>query len=567
MRWFLGLALAVALSACSSVGTGPLPTSLTPSHRGASPRAHVSLRIVIPRKHRHSFHYISPATQSIAITVTPFTGRALHFNADLTPATNPNCTPALVCTISFPLAPGPYIASFATYDGPLAGGNGFTNPPTGNELSANDNVPMLLKAGAHTTFKIVLGGVPAGAVVIPYGDNGFTFSKCMSTASVGVYGLDADGNVILGQGEPALALVSSDTTHLAVSQTPSPSAPNTFVLSRPNIPAGGATVNLTATVTPPTLTGAPAANGHATVTFNGDICGVFTHFNIPTAHSLPFLGITAGPDGAVWFTEHDGDNIGRISTAGNITEFTAGSGGDQPTDLVSDGVALWYTEFHSNRIAKITTGGTVTQFSVFSGIGPFGITFGPFNEWFTDELSYQIEGFAETPGGYSQFLAPTPTTNSAPVGIAAGPDGALWFTESNSNSIGRAPPALHPMTEFTIPTHGSEPYAITAGPDGALWFTECSGNNIGRITTTGAVTEFPIPTAASNPLGITVGPDGALWFAEGVANKLGRITTDGTVTEFTITGTTGSGPLGITTGSDRNIWFTESGSNQIGRLQ
>ena len=47
---------------------------------------------------------------------------------------------------------------------------------------------------------------------------------------------------------------------------------------------------------------------------------------------------------------------------------------------------------------------------------------------------------------------------------------------------------------------------ITAGPDGALWFTEYWGNKIGRITTAGVITEFPVPTASSNVDDITAGP-------------------------------------------------------------
>ncbi len=38
------------------------------------------------------------------------------------------------------------------------------------------------------------------------------------------------------------------------------------------------------------------------------------------------------------------------------------------------------------------------------------------------------------------------------------------------------------------PTSDSQPLGITAGPDGALWFTEVRGNKIGRITTSGTIT-------------------------------------------------------------------------------
>ncbi len=87
------------------------------------------------------------------------------------------------------------------------------------------------------------------------------------------------------------------------------------------------------------------------------------------------------------------------------------------------------------------------------------------------------------------------------------------------------------ITEFSIPPAESDPVGITAGPDGNLWFTD-SASAIGRITTKGHVTGFPIPTANSGLFGITAGSDGNLWFTEETSNKIGRITTAGLVTEF-----------------------------------
>src|SRR2546427_9682449 len=43
-------------------------------------------------------------------------------------------------------------------------------------------------------------------------------------------------------------------------------------------------------------------------------------FPIPNPFSDPF-GITAGPDGNLWFTEGYADEIGRITPAGVITQF------------------------------------------------------------------------------------------------------------------------------------------------------------------------------------------------------------------------------------------------------
>ena len=72
---------------------------------------------------------------------------------------------------------------------------------------------------------------------------------------------------------------------------------------------------------------------------------------------------------------------------------------------------------------------------------------------------------------------------------------------------------------------------MTAGPNGALWFTNYGSNTIGEITTTGTVSNFTDPSI-SKPIDITTGPDGALWFTNQGNNSIGRITTGGSVTQL-----------------------------------
>ena len=95
----------------------------------------------------------------------------------------------------------------------------------------------------------------------------------------------------------------------------------------------------------------------------------------------------------------------------------------------------------------------------------------------------------------------------SPFGIAAGPDGNLWFTEvtgPNQGAIGRIDPTTGDVTEFTA---GISPFAslsgVTAGPDGNLWFTEKNGNRIGRINTA------LDPAAHRNPSPIAIPAIGA----------------------------------------------------------
>jgi hypothetical protein len=84
--------------------------------------------------------------------------------------------------------------------------------------------------------------------------------------------------------------------------------------------------------------------------------------------------------------------------------------------------------------------------------------------------------------------------------------------------------AVGAIAQATVPTAGSQPEGIAAGPDGNVWFTEGFASQIGRITPTGTITEFAIPTLGSGPFGITAGPDGNVWFTELDANNIGRAT-------------------------------------------
>jgi virginiamycin B lyase len=289
-----------------------------------------------------------------------------------------------------------------------------------------------------------------------------------------------------------------------------------------------------------------------------------SEFTVPTASSVP-AGITAGPDGALWFTETGSNKIGRITTTGTTTEFPVPTALSFPLGIAAgpDG-ALWFTEISVDKIGRITTAGAITEFSVPTAASqPFAIAVGPDGAlWFTEQAGNNI-GRITTTGAMSEFSVPT--ASSQPIGITAGPDGALWFTEASGNKIGRVTTA-GTMTEFVIPTANSTPKFITTGADGALWFTEFDGNKIGRITTTGTVTEFVIPTVTSQPVGIAAGPDGALWFTEQGGNKIGRITTGGTITAEIPVPTATSELFGIAAGPDGALWFAEENRNKIGTL-
>jgi streptogramin lyase len=217
--------------------------------------------------------------------------------------------------------------------------------------------------------------------------------------------------------------------------------------------------------------------------------------------------------------------------------------------------------------------GTITEFPLSQASVLNSIAAGPDGAlWFTEQSGNKI-GRITPNGAITEFALPEPT--SMPCGIIAGPDGNLWFAESSvtfspytvgTGRIGRITPT-GAITEFTTPTPKSGPCEMMLGADGNVWFLEDAVNQIGRITPNGRAVEFPLPHVSLLG-GIAVAPDGDFWFTEEYANQadaIGRITTSGAITEFTLP-MSGGQPDGITAGPDGALWFTELSGNKIGRM-
>jgi len=255
------------------------------------------------------------------------------------------------------------------------------------------------------------------------------------------------------------------------------------------------------------------------ITVAGDITTFPLPFD-PMPLGRGVYGLTAGPDGALWFTEIRGNRIGRLTTSGAVTYFPLPAPHEQPY-LITTGAdgALWFTESHA--IGRITTAGALTRYPV--------------------ETAY----------------------SSDPTAITPGPDGALWFTEVNQQRIGRTSTAGQ-TTVVDLPGMPGlcGPLGITAGPDGALWFACLLAGRIGRMATDGTLSSYPV-NAKSGPSYLAPGPDGALWFTEQNTNSIGRITPDGVVDEYPLLA--GSGlPHGIAAGPG-GVWFTDL--REIGRIR
>ena len=274
--------------------------------------------------------------------------------------------------------------------------------------------------------------------------------------------------------------------------------------------------------------------------------------------------IVAGPDGDLWFDHAaiftpTGQTIGRITTSGQISEFSAGlSDSSAVTNLTAgtDG-NVWFADESSNpAIGRITPEGQIAEFS--AGLVP-------------DE--------------YPIIFGPAPAA-----------DGSLFFSANQPHRI--AVEQVASTGEISRPPLGLDPKTFRVGPftvaaDGNLWFrverhrppvkTDQVGGPtaIARMTPSGQVAEFSrclrqLPEFAG-PEGLTEGPGGDIWFNTRISGEsahanvastpaIGRITPAGRITEYRFGLNQYSEPDTLTIAGGR-VWLIDRGSDSIAELK
>jgi virginiamycin B lyase len=258
--------------------------------------------------------------------------------------------------------------------------------------------------------------------------------------------------------------------------------------------------------------------------------GTVSRLAIPSSLSGPFA---VGPAGEVWLVASTGrgeesSGVNRVDPDGTVQHF-AFSGKERP--LVIYDVAVG-----AEGAAWATAGEPL-----FAGPGPAS----------TQGKLLRVSA----DGSEAEFPLPK---EIEPRDIAVGADGNLWFTAvegsysiEHSTSlgtgyIGRMTPA-GTVTVFPTPTEESRPEAIVAGPDGRLWFQEDKPSRIRTIATDGTfgrAYKLPLRSWRSD---LAFGPEGDLWIAAGEAGLL-RLSSGGRLTRF------GGRPEAVVAGVEGDIW-------------
>jgi streptogramin lyase len=285
--------------------------------------------------------------------------------------------------------------------------------------------------------------------------------------------------------------------------------------------------------------------------------GTFTGYPFMSSLSEIADNMVVGPDGDIWFSDMGTTSIGKIAPDGAITEYPLGMGAIPTNIAVGPDGNLWFSD-NRGAIGRITTSGSVHEFTsgLQTGAVPDAIAPGPDgNVWFTDQYGNQRAIGRVTPSGQiTEFTAGL--NDDLPLDITAGADGNLWVPQASMDPMTPSAVAeITPSGQITEITNGVNPTgledgdSILAGPNGALWFTDSRPPDaIGRIvispiaatgaatavsstaaTITGSVTPFADITAVSIQYG--TGPSlGSATEAGSLAASTTREPVTGTLT-------------------------------------
>jgi streptogramin lyase len=185
---------------------------------------------------------------------------------------------------------------------------------------------------------------------------------------------------------------------------------------------------------------------------SGQAIGRITTAGIITQIATPGLqpnSIALGSDGNIWFTDDSyNDTVDRINPDDSISPFSIPTAFAQPNDLISgpDG-ALYFTEGFNQAIGRVTMSGTVTESPINADMNsPNQLVFDSAgNLWVTGNNAGLVE---ITPQGVTNTIGPPSTAVGGLDGLTVGPDGALWFTDTGRDQIGR----IDPSSLTSLPT-------------------------------------------------------------------------------------------------------------------
>src|SRR5713101_5422652 len=202
-------------------------------------------------------------------------------------------------------------------------------------------------------------------------------------------------------------------------------------------------------------------------------------------------------------------------SASRIQEYPVPAG-SHPHDVApaSDG-GVWYVAQRLGELGRLDPAtGQIRRIQLGEKSRPHGVIVGPDGApWITDGGLNAI--VRVDPGTEKVSVYPLPSGREGVNLNTAAFDkrGVLWFT-GQSGIYGRLDPKTGRVEVFDAPK-GAGPYGIAAAPDGTVYYASLAGNYIARLDSkTGAATVIEPPTPKQGARRVWADSKGDVWVSE-----------------------------------------------------
>ncbi len=323
--------------------------------------------------------------------------------------------------------------------------------------------------------------------------------------------------------------------------------------------------------------------GTGVVGYSGD-GGPAAQARLTTPH-----GIALGPDGSLYIADTTYPSIRRVSPNGIISTVagtgTSGYSGDgglatqaqlvSPSDITigSDG-SFYIADYGSHSVRMVGADGIITT---VVGTG--------------------VSGFSGDGGPATQAQL------SGPGGVALGPDGSLYISDTLNNRVRRVSPdgIITTVAGSGAWGHGGDgglatlaqfryPNGLALSPDGSLYIADYYSGRIRRVSSDGIITtvagggygsdDGPATQALLNgPSGVAFSPDGNLYIAENRGHRIRQVSPEGIITTVAGIGVAGYGgdgspailahiyrPHDVALGPDGSLYIADTYNFRIRRV-
>ncbi len=257
--------------------------------------------------------------------------------------------------------------------------------------------------------------------------------------------------------------------------------------------------------------------------------GKVREYRLKTPDSGPH-GLVADKEGNIWFTSNYKAYIGKLAPrTGEVTEYPMPDpAARDPHTLIFDqkGI-LWFTVQSGNFVGRLDpSSGTIRLKRLTTPHArPYGIAVNSKGIPFFCELGInKLASISPDTMEITEYMLPKGTR---PRRLAITPDDIVYYTDFARGRLGRFYQRTKKVEDWASPGGvDSAPYGVAATPDGKIWYSE-SGvrpNTIVRFDPkTRTFQSWPIPSGGGVVRNMVATPSGDLYIACSGVNKVGIV--------------------------------------------